>query len=40
MIQKQLTVEELSRKLKPVFGNKIDSLYFQYSTAESSEEKN
>ena len=40
MIQKMLTIEELSRKLKPLFGKKIDELYFKYTTAESFEEKN
>lgn len=39
MNQKSLTVEELSKKLKPLFGNKIDALYFRYITSESPEEK-
>ena len=38
--QKQLTIEELSSKLKPILGNKIDELYFKYTLADSLEEKN
>jgi dephospho-CoA kinase len=40
MIQRGLTIEDLSRKLKPLFGNKIDELYLRYSTADNLEEKN
>lgn len=39
-IQRQLPVEELCRKLKPLFGEKIDELYFRYSVANSLDEKN
>ena len=38
--QRQLSIEEIARKLKPIFGEKIDSLYLKYQTAESYEEKN
>ena len=37
--QRPLTVEEMCRKLKPVFGKKIDNLYLRYSLAETREEK-
>lgn len=40
MMQKAITVEELCNKLKPLFGKKIDELYFRYSIANSLEEKN
>jgi len=40
MIQKAFSIDEICRKLKPLFGEKIDQLYFRYSTAESLEEKN
>lgn len=39
-MQNRLTIEELSNKLKPLFGKKIDELYFRYSVANSLEEKN
>jgi hypothetical protein len=38
--QRALTTEEICRKLKPIFGKKIDELYFRYSVANSFEEKN
>ena len=37
--QRPLTIEEMCRKLKPVFGKKIDNLYLRYSMAETREEK-
>lgn len=40
MQQRAITVEELSKKLKPLFGKKIDELYFRYSIAGSLEERN
>ncbi len=40
MMQRSITVEELSKKLKPLFGKKIDELYLRYSIADSLEEKN
>lgn len=40
MIQRAITVEELCAKLKPLFGKRIDELYFRYSVANSLEEKN
>ena len=38
-MKKLLTIEELCSKLRPLFGDKIDQLYFRYLTSESSEEK-
>jgi len=35
-----ITIEEISKKLKPLFGDKIDALYFRYSASESMAEKN
>ncbi len=40
MMQKNLSIEEISTKLKPILGNKIDELYFRYSLSDSPEEKN
>ena len=37
--QKPLTVEEICNKLRPVFGKKIDEIYFRYSIAEGREER-
>ncbi|HLC77988.1 MAG TPA: DUF87 domain-containing protein [Candidatus Nanoarchaeia archaeon] len=34
-----LSVEDICRKLKPVFGKKIDEIYMKYAMAESREEK-
>ncbi len=39
MIQRPLTVEEICNKLRPVFGKKIDEIYFQYSVADGREER-
>ncbi|MBU3907436.1 MAG: DUF87 domain-containing protein [Nanoarchaeota archaeon] len=39
MIQRQLNIEEICRKLKPIFGKKIDNIYLRYSIAEDREEK-
>ncbi len=38
--QKLTSIEEMSSKLKPILGRKIDELYFRYSVSESQEEKN
>lgn len=38
--QKNISIEEISTKLKPILGNKIDELYFKYSLSDSPEEKN
>jgi energy-coupling factor transporter ATP-binding protein EcfA2 len=38
-LQKPLTIEEIARKLKPLFGEKIDEIYFKYSIAEDLDEK-
>ncbi|MCR4284465.1 MAG: DUF87 domain-containing protein [archaeon] len=37
--QHPLTVEEICNKLRPVYGDKVDKIYFQYTVAESKEEK-
>lgn len=36
----KITIEEIARKLKPIFGEAIDKIYFKYVTSESLEEKN
>ena len=38
--QKNISIEEISMKLKPILGKKIDELYFRYSLSDSPEEKN
>ncbi len=40
MISSAITIEEISKKLKPLFGDRIDALYFRYSASESMQEKN
>lgn len=40
MMQRNISIEEISTKLKPILGNKIDELYFKYSLSDSPEEKN
>jgi len=40
MYNRNLTAEDIARKLKPIFGKKIDEVYFRYSVANSLEEKN
>ena len=40
MMQRSISIEEISTKLKPILGNKIDELYFKYSLSDSPEEKN
>jgi len=37
--ERALTVEEMCNKLRPVFGKKVDEVYFQYTMADSREEK-
>jgi len=37
--QRALTVEDICNKLRPVFGKKIDEIYFQYTIADSREER-
>jgi len=39
MIERPLSVEEICNKLRPIFGKKIDQVYFRYSVAEDREEK-
>lgn len=36
---KPISVEEISSKLKPILGRRIDELYFRYSVSESQEER-
>ena len=40
MMQRNISIEEICTKLKPILGNKIDELYFKYSLSDSLEEKN
>lgn len=39
MIPQPLSVEEICNKLRPVYGDKIDKIYFRYSIADSREER-
>ena len=39
MIKRSLPVEEICDRLRPVFGEKIDQLYFQYTVASDREER-
>ncbi|MFA5060852.1 MAG: DUF87 domain-containing protein [Candidatus Pacearchaeota archaeon] len=39
VLDKSLSVEEICNKLRPVYGKKIDEVYFKYTVAESREEK-
>ena len=39
MIQRPITVEEICNKLRPVFGKKIDDIYFQYTVADNREDR-
>ncbi len=39
MIQRPLAIEEICNKLRPVFGKKIDEIYFQYAVADGREER-
>jgi len=39
MIQRALTVEEICNKLRPVFGERIDEIYFQYTVSDGREER-
>ena len=38
-LQHPLSVEEICNKLRPIFGKKIDEIYFQYSVADGREER-
>ena len=38
--QKDFQIEELAKKLRPIFGKKIDELYFRYLNADKLDEKN
>jgi len=37
--EKPLSVEEICNKLRPIYGKKVDEIYFRYTVAESKEEK-
>ena len=37
--QNALTVEEICNKLRPIFGKKVDEMYFQYTVADGREER-
>lgn len=37
--QHPLTIEEICNKLRPVFGKKVDEIYFQYTIADGREER-
>jgi energy-coupling factor transporter ATP-binding protein EcfA2 len=37
--ERALTVEEICNKLRPVLGKKVDEVYFQYTLADTREEK-
>lgn len=39
MIQRALSVEEICNKLRPVFGKKVDEIYFQYTVADGRDER-
>ncbi len=39
MIERPLAVEEICNKLRPVFGKKIDEIYFQYTVADGREDR-
>ncbi|MCK4996756.1 ATP-binding protein [Candidatus Pacearchaeota archaeon] len=39
MIQRPLSVEEICNKLRPVFGEKVDEIYFQYTIAEGRDDR-
>ena len=38
-LQRSISIEDISMKLKPILGSKIDELYFRYSMSESPEER-
>jgi len=38
-MQRQISVEDIARKLKPILGKKIDEIYFRYMNSENFEEK-
>lgn len=38
-MQRTTSIEELCKKLKPIFGEKINQIYFKYSISDSQEEK-
>ena len=39
VIDRRLTVEEICNKLRPIFGKKIDEIYYQYTVAAEREER-
>src|SRR3989344_3100433 len=38
-LQRPLTVEDICNKLRPIFGKKIDEVYFRYTVSETKEER-
>ena len=38
-MNRELSIEELCKKLKPIFGKKIDAIYMKYALASSREER-
>lgn len=38
-MEKRLSIEDVCRKLKPLFGNKIDDIYLKYALAEEEEKE-
>lgn len=39
MYQRALSVEEICNKLRPIFGNKVDEIYYQYTVADGRDER-
>lgn len=39
VLDRALSVEEICNKLRPIFGKKVDEIYFQYSVAGSKDER-
>ena len=39
MPQDKVSVEEICKRLKPIFGNKIDAIYLKYRLADSLDVK-
>lgn len=39
VLDRALTVEEICNKLRPIFGKKIDEIYFQYTVAPTKDER-
>jgi hypothetical protein len=39
VLERALTIEEICNKLRPIFGKKIDEIYFRYTVADGREEQ-